>query len=395
MVTTLNPIKVTVDTLSAGIPANVPMVPDAVSVTLPANFPVQLTADSIEKIQSDVAVFDLAQADLKTLSTQGEASYKALNRTLDSYLQDVTQASQPQFFKLVDALSDEVEKQKLGEVAHAILTAKPSLADRFIGLFNRRHLRNATDKVFETLGNAAKLRTKSLADLVNAKEREMDADLQHLAARMTALSTVKVQLRDSFYAFGEDTARLYGLLAVAEAQLPHLLAASSRDLVAQKDLEDKVQALKSLAIARETMLTRLPAEALVMRAIENAGYSTLREVATDTRQQFAEVRLGLLKVNAAFEVKSVQRAHESTARLAKNLQDLSMELGTEVAVRAEQLPGENRLANAKHLQDFIQTFQSWSAKTAEARKKSDLEMAESVQVLSQVRNDLANCAAPQ
>ncbi|MFC7633374.1 hypothetical protein ACFQVB_38120 [Paraburkholderia humisilvae] len=369
-------------------------------LTLPANFPVQLQPEQIAKIRQRVGSFDFAQIRQEQIATLGAEPTLALNRILDAYLTRINRAESPQIFKLIPALDEAVAKERLGELADSILNAKPSVIDRLRGMLSKRSRVRVLNRVYEDLSRDAKKKSKTLSDVVEGMEGKLTLELKNLGAELLELESMKNEYRGIFVAFAEETVFLQNVLKKAKAEAPALLAAAGPDLARQQEIQDKLQSLESVAVARETMMTRMPAEQIVIRQVQNAAISTVQEVVTTMGDRFASIRMTLITINGTQMIQNVQRLAESGANLDNNLQEVRAHLMQGVVTNAAQAPGNNRVEQANSLKRVVADTQALQTIVENARVSNQAKFEEARNTLAGVRQDLlalgmkVNPAAP-
>lgn len=355
---------------------------------LPQNFPVSLEPAQMQALQSRVEKFDFATIPAQHIATLGQAPTDALNRVLDGFLDRVTKAENPQIFKLVDTLAEEVAKERIGELAEQILSAKPGLKDRILGVFSKKALQRGLDKAYEEMGRVARNKSKSLSDVVVAMEKKLQLEMNKLNEELRVMDTLKGEYRKSFVSFAEEVAFLHNALAKAQAQLPALLNAADKDVIRQQELQDKLQNLESVALSREAMMTRMPAEQLIIRQLQNAGVSTLQELAVTMGDRFASIRMTLLGIHGANLVRGVQRLGQANANLDNQLQEARAKLMGTVVETAANAPGDNRLQQANNLKRVVADTYQLQCVVDAARESNKAKFEESRNTLSAVRQDL-------
>ncbi|MHA7682502.1 hypothetical protein [Cupriavidus sp. PET2-C1] len=367
-----------------------PNMEPAPGVALPMNFPVMLEPAQLASIENRVAAFNFAAMPQAQIVALGAEPTLNLNRVLDGFLARINKADNPQLFKLVDALNDAVAKEKLGELADAILNAKPGIKDRIIGLFSKKSMQRAMDKVYEDLARIAKLKSKTLSEEVNGMENKLRIEMNRLNDDLQVMDAQKAEYRKSFVAFAQEAAFLHNALKKAQAEAPALLAGAGQDIALQQEIQDKLQALESVALAREAMMTKLPAEQLVIRQLQNAGVSTLQELIVTMGDRFASIRMTLLTIHGAQMVQNVQRLGQSGANLDKNLQEVRSRLMQNVVATAATAPGNNRLDQANNLKRVVTDTQALQSIVQAARATNQAKFEEARNTMSQVRQDLLN-----
>lgn len=359
-----------------------------VGLVLPQNFPLNLEAQQSAAIQARVEKFDFAIIPSQNYAQLSQGPTDALNRVLDTYLDRINKNENPQLFKLVDTLSEALEKEKIGELAEQILSAKPSFKDRILGLFSKKALQQGLDRAYEELGRAARSKSKSLSDVVVSMERKLQIEMAKLTEELRNMDAIKHEYRKAFNAFGEEVVFLTSALAKAQAQAPALLAAADKDVLLQQEIHDKLQALESVALSREAMLTRLPAEALIIRQLQNAGISTLQELSVTMSDRFASIRMTLLGIHGANMVRNVQRLGEANAALDNQLQQARAKLMNTVVTSAANAPGNNRVEQANNLQKVIADTQALQVIVEASREANRLKFVEARATMAQARQDI-------
>ncbi|KVP75388.1 hypothetical protein [Burkholderia ubonensis] len=393
-VTTLNPTTLGSLGLGAGLQAgNLPVAAPAApampaGLVLPQNFPMNLDAQQFAVIQARVDQFDFASLPAQQIALLGQEPTIHLNRVLDGFLERVNKAENPQLFKLVDTLSDEIAKEKIGDLAEEILSAKPSLKYRILGFFSKKKLQEGLDLVYEELGRSARLKSKTLSDVVQKMERTLVTEMNKLIQELGNMDVVKAEYRNAFVMFAIEVAFLTNALAKAQAQAPALLAAADKDVMLQQEIQDKLQALESVALSREAMMTRLPAEQLITRQLQSAGVQTLQELSVTMGDRFASIRATLLGLHGANLVRNVQRLGQSNANLDNQLQEARAKLMGTVVTTAAHAAGNNRVDQANNLKRVVTDTANLQDIVEKSREANRVKFDEARNTMANVRQDL-------
>jgi hypothetical protein len=366
--------------------ATLPTLP--AGLVLPQNFPLNLEQQQLAAVQARVDNFDFASLPAQHIALLGQEPTNHLNRVLDGFLDRINKNDNPQLFKLVDTLSEEIAKEKIGELAEAMLSAKPSLKDRLLGLFSKKALQAGLDRAYEELGRVARNKSKSLSDVVTGMERKLQVEMAKLGEELRNQDALKGEYRNSFVSFGEEVLFLNSALVKAQAQAPALLAAADKDVMAQQEIHDKLQALESVALSREAMLTRLPAEALIIRQLQNAGISTLQELTVTMGDRFASIRMTLLGIHGANLVRGVQRLGQANAALDNQMQEARAKLMGTVVATAANAPGNNRVEQANNLKKVVAETQALQTIVETARDANRVKFDEARATMAQARQDI-------
>lgn len=385
----MQPTRMTPTSLGFGVSMNTGAMPALpASLVLPPDFPLALEPQQVSTIQDRVEKFDFINMPAQKIAVLSKEPTDNLNRALSGFLDRISKSENPQLFKLVDALSEEVAKEKLGELAEQILSAKPALKDRILGMFSKKALQKGLDRAYEELGRVARNKSKTLSDSITDKERKLTVEMAKLSDELRNMDAVKAEYRKAFISFGEEVVFLTSVLAKTKAEEPAIMAAIGNDVMAQQEFQDKLQSLESVALSRATMFTRMPAEALLIRQVQNAGIATLQELTVTTGDQFASIRMTLVGLHGAHMVQGVQRLGQSTAALDSNLQSARAKLMGTVVAEAATAPGRNRVAQANNLQKVVADTKSLQAIVDNARVENATNFKLANEIVSQAQQAL-------
>jgi len=357
-------------------------------LSLPQNFPLALSPQQQDSLLARVDAFKFAEISQHDIAALGVEPELALNRTLDGFLSRIDKATSPQLFTLVASLNQHVQDENLPELANRILNARPSLLARILGIFNPKSLRQAANRAYEEAARIASGRSKALSDLIGAMETRLRVEMTRLNEELRHLDTVKAEYRKSFVAFAEDAVFLNSVLAKARTEVAAMEPELAGDPQRGHDVRDKLQSLESRALAVEATLTKLPADQLVIRQLQNAGVATLQELATTMASRFASIKMTLLTIHGARMVQDLQRLGQQGADLDRNLNHVRSQLMKDVVETAATAPGNNRLAQAQQLQSVVADTQNLVALVDASRDTNQRKFDEARALMAQARQDM-------
>lgn len=360
---------------------------------LPADFPVTLSGEQKQQIEAQLAHASLVTLPLSDIAKLGAEAEQALHRTLGQFLDRIEKAEQPRIFKLVSSLSEAVEREQLPALADRILNAKPTFVERLMGLFSKKALSRAMARAYEEVRLAASGKSRKLSDVIKAMEQELRTEQDRLEAEVRTLEQLKDGYRERFVEFAEVAAFMLGFVQKGRAELQQAAAAPDADAGALTQLQDKLQALESRALAIESTLSRLPSDQLVIRQLQNAGISTLQETTTTAASRFASIKMTLLTIHGALVTQGVQRLAQQGADLDQNLLAVRSALMKDVVGKAATAPGENRLAQAQQLQAIVADTRELVAIVDQAREKNTQMFDQAREMFRQARQDMASLGA--
>lgn len=362
--------------------------PQEAALALPTHFPAPLTQAQQAGIAARVQAFDFFALNMRELLQWGLAAEMELGKSLDAFLARVNQQDNPALFRLTDELGQHFEEAQLEQVADRILNAKPGLLARFIGLFNQKYARSALTKVWEDVSRLATGRSKTLSDHVNTIQKKLEGEMSRLGAELVNMDKVKDAYRANLVSFAIETAVLHNALLKARRQFAAVEEALKHDPQAFQDAQDKLQALESRALALEGGLSKLPADQIVIRQLQNAGISTLQELSTTMASRFNSIKGELLVIHGALAVRDVQRLGQQGADLDANLGKARGKLMKDVVLTAATMPGENRARQAAQLKALVERSRELQAITNAAREENRRQFDEARQTMAAVRRDL-------
>lgn len=356
-----------------------------------------LRAEQLPDTQKELARYDFAAMPPSDVIRIGLDAEQALQRTLDGFLARLDKNTAAKVFALFGRLEKGVEDANLPEVLDKVQNGeKPGLFGSFLARFRGKRPEQIAEEVMAAIGELVAGRTKTLADEMTRLEGELAGEMQRLFSELQALDALKRSYAQHFGEFTVAAAAGRALLDKARAYVAEEEAKlNPADPVAQSrlmELHDKLRLLESRALALEGTYTRLPADQLVIQQIEQAGIATLQETATTVASRFASIKMTLLSIHGAFAVKSVQQIAERQARLDRQLTDLRGRALKDVAVKAAQAPGENRLAQAQQIEHIIATTKEIHGLVAAAKTATDEKFEQARQRFAAARQELASLA---
>jgi hypothetical protein len=334
-----------------------------VSVSIPQNFPIAISDEQFSIVSAKLANTNILAIPLREIATLGSEAEEALHRTLDGFLGRIDEFDNPKLFQIIGRLKEAVDQEKLPELAERVLNEEQGVLAKIGLLFrSRKAQEKALQEAWEETKRLASGKTKTLVGIVNTMDSELTAEQRKLDAEISSMEQLKDAYRNRFSDFVVTVAFLSAFLEQAKAQVAQVVQNADPNNPTQKmeidELQDKLQALESRALALEGTLSRLPADQLVLRQLQNAGIQTLQETATTASSRFASIKMTLLTIHGSLMVKGVQKLAEQGAALDANLSAVRGKLMQDVVTTAANAPGENRLQQAEQLKAIVTETQA-------------------------------------
>lgn len=371
----------------------------ALVATLPIDTgAIVLRPEQLLEAEKGLASLDFAAMSSGDVIKIGLDAEQALQRTLDGFLKRLDKNTAAAVFTLFGQLEKGVEDANLPEILDKLNSGeKPGFFGALLGKFRGRRPDEVAGELLARIGELISGRTRTLADQMMKLEGELSGEMKKLFTELQALESLKQNYQTHFGEFTISAAVARAFLDKArQVVAAEESASNAADPVAQgrlTELKDKLRLLESRALALEGSYTRLPADQLVIQQIEQAGISTLQETATTVAARFASIKMTLLSIQGAFAVKSVQQIAGRQARLDKQLTELRGRALKDVAVKAAQAPGENRLAQAQQIEQIIATTNEIHGLVAAARKTTEEQFEQARQKFAAARQELATLAS--
>jgi len=343
-------------------------------------------------VKAELVGRSLAGTSLLDIAKLGSEAEVALHRTLGGFLDKIEKGEQPKIFTLVSRLGEAVDAQRLPALADEILNAKPSFMERLAGMFSKKALAKAMQRAFEEIRLRAAGKTMTLNDVLKAMETELADEQRRLEGELRTQEQLKESYREHFRQFGVVVAFMLAWLAQSRDEVQHA-AAQGADATELRALNEKLQALESRTLALEGTLTRLPADQLTIRMLENAGIATLQETMTTASSRFASIKMTLLTIHGTLVTQGVQRLAEQGAALDANLLAVRSALMKDVVDKAANAPGDNRLAQAEGLKKIVADTKELVAIVDRAAENNQKKFQAAREITAQARRELAELGA--
>ncbi len=377
------------------------------TATLPAVLPTAniSTVPSAGAINLDEAQFALAKQQVQALNFLdiptgsiiqiGFQEEQALQATLDGFLSRLNTKNAGELFDLFGQLQKGVSDTDLPGLLQQIQSTKPGVLRGALNRVMRKSPEDIAREAYQVVCDLIAGKTKTLTDLMKGLENELQEKMRALLRELTQLDALKKEYRNHWQAFA--------VVAVASRmfldQAREIVVEERRKLQADPDvrqqtlvqeLESKLQLLESRALALEGSCTRLPADELVIQNIEQAGVATLQETATTSSQRFANIKMTLLALHGAVQIKGVQQLSASHASLDAQLATVRGAVMKEVVTTAANAPGDNRLAQAVQIEAIIRETTDLQTIVATARTENQRKFGEAHQRFAAARAALAH-----
>jgi hypothetical protein len=359
---------------------------------------VVLRQDQAMEAANKARELNLANMSTASIAKLGFEAERDLHQTLDGFLAHLDEREAAQLFTLFDRLGKGVEDAKLPDLLKKITDGDISFWYRVVGFFSKARAAAIARQSYATAADILQGRTKTLKDVMNQLERDLNGEMNKLVGKLTMLETLKQDYGQHIAAFAVTVATMQIFLESARQEVAQKrdetrLTPSIANQTELQELEDKLQLLESRSLALEGVYTKLPADQVVIRQIEQAGVSTLQETATTAAGRFASIKQTLLALHGALGVKSLQNLGQTSARLDAQLAQMRGALLTDIATRAATAPGDNRLEQARQIRQIISETEAIQKIVAEGRAANVQKFQQARQEFLAARQELTQLSS--
>ena len=356
-----------------------------------------LTLDQSNGIVNQVQSLSIHDLSLLQISSLGAEVEIALHKSLGSFLDRIEKGDSPQIFRLISELNAAIKAEDLDGLADKIMNGKLGFFDKLLGLLNPKKMATSRANMFEELRMMVSGKSRKLSSVLDKMEKDIEVEKSRALEEARNLERLKDNYRTRFGDFVLATVFLSTLLVKAQQELAEVTAAEARGDFSRKmtlqEAQDKVQALESRALSIEAVLTKLPAEQLVIRQVQTATIQTVQEITTTTAGRMASIKMTLLVLHSAMGAQNLQRTAQQGADLDANLSKVRNRLVTQVVTNAANAPGDNRLQQASQLRDVVKNTRELQAVVEKARLDNKVKFDGARAILVQARTDLTELGA--
>jgi hypothetical protein len=354
---------------------------------------INLTPEQRAQVASALQGLDFEAVTQAAIVLMGSEPEKALHQTLDGFLQRLNKGNAGKLFKLFDALNKGVEDADLPKVMDTVMNSKPGAWEAFINWISRKSAGDVAKEIFERICGVVDITQQNLMKVINGMEADLQKELQGLIAELQVFDQLKQK-----YATHRDHYAIYvalGQAFVAKAEATMVVkraeAAAKPDALTNAklgELEAKLQSLKSRALALEGTYTKLPADQQVIQMLEQAGISTLQEVATTSSQRFASIKMTLLALQGTIKILGTQMMAEGHKKLDNQLAAAQATLMKQAVTNAVNAPGDNRAQQAAHIKKAIEDHKALQEIVKKGREANDVKFAAAAKSFKESRDIL-------
>jgi hypothetical protein len=341
----------------------------------------------------DRATIEEQVPDLKVLSMRDIALFhsdvdQGLNNALNGFLDRINHADAPRLFNLVSTFNEQVSKEDLPGLAAKVLDDKLPLKDRIIGFFSKKKLAKLKNDFLESTRVLISGKSGTLTNVINKMEVELRNEQVNLENELKIMSKLRETYFTNYKQFVGATYQ--GQLALSAAQA---VDTSTWNVSDKREWEEKLQAMESRVLAMEGVLTRLPADALVVSQLQNAGIITLQETTTTAATRFASIKMTLITLNSTLAIRSVQQLSQQSADLDNNLLAVRSKLMQQVVTDSAMAPGKNRLMQAEQIKQIVADTTELMKIVDDAKATNKASFEEARKVFGEARRNIADLGA--
>lgn len=364
------------------------LTPSINTLSMPDNFPLVLSEDQTSHVKSSIDQFDLESMKMIDIATYGDGPEKELQKVLDGFLALIDPKEQPIIYNLVTNLTKTIEEENFDDLVSKIMDPKVTLLARIKALFTKQGLEGAKNAAMQQIRELTNQKTNKIVNVLNNMEKDLQKEMDRLSKEIQKQEKLKDSYTQIFDNFSLTVLYLHGCLEKSKEQFNQLQQTEPANSTRLENFRDKLQAFESRTLAVEGTLSRLPAEQIVIRQLQNSGITTIQETTNTANSRFSSIKLTLLNINSALVEQSVQKLGMAGANLDNNLLQVRSKLMKQVIQESSTAPGRNRLMQAEQLAKVVKDSKELLEIVENARQTNQQNFQQASKIFADSRNEL-------
>ncbi len=326
--------------------------------------------------------FDLGKVEGQEIVLFGSERQKAIGAKLDDILTEITKGGSPVLYELFNELKKGVEAADLPALELKIREAQKSTGfQRFmktIGFDNTvKRLQKANEEVELILAS----KSKSLVSLTKQMEEKLSLEVSRLITDSSKLARLAIEYRKNVidFEFLVRAGRKILENAKTESVRRKNLADSTRDTLTIEDsklFDQKLSLFENRLVTLETILVKAPSELESIYLSQGASLQVLGETASSSLEEFNDIKSALIRLSVNHQIGSLQTINSERRSLRDSLTKYGTDTLENVAVKAAQAQGLNRLEDATKLLENATRLKDISAKVMSETQANKQRFAE-------------------
>lgn len=369
--------------------------PTLLATQLPVAVAVHLPVEWSQKVPEVVQKFNVPSLAGTQIVTFGQEPVSEFSRHLDEMLEQVTKADSPVLFELFRQISKGVKDMDLpsleADIRKKLEGGWLTRLAHMVGLGSQA---SRLEAAAEEVRGLLKSKASSLLDLIRPMETQVTTESNKLIGEINRLGQQAAGYRDSILHLGVYVNAGREILAGAKQQLVGIEAAaqSSNDPMQVRDAKDfrtKVELFENRVLTLESAYAKAPVDLESIGIAQSAGLMTLADTISSSQVEFNDIKSALLRLNATFQIRSLQQLNSMRRELRADLQKYSLQQLETVAVDATRSATDAQLENAQLLLGVANTLGGISDKVDAERQKNVTKIAQTRELLKQVQKTVA------
>jgi hypothetical protein len=315
---------------------------------------VEVKATQIPTIGAE-PVADLSEIPGEQIVLFGSERQKEFGTQLDAILVELTKGTNPVLFEMLNKLSKGVEEVNIAELEKEIRESNQvGILGKLAQMVGLSSAAGRLRKIDEKIGTMLKSKSTGLLQICEDMQKTTNTEVVKLINDSKRLYQLSQGLQDNIVEFKKyvDAGKIALESAKQDHQNKEALALQSGDSMKideAKQLADKINLFENRIVVLETAVQKAPVNLEAIRIGLNASLSTLGETANSALEDFNDIKTDLIKMSVTHQIQTVQGLNEQRRKLKASLQAHSNTQLGEVALKAAQSQGLNRLEDATNL----------------------------------------------
>lgn len=316
------------------------------------------------------------------VSDVGRTEFSDLNNKLKIFTSKMSAVKTPGLFTLIDTLSQDIHKADLESIWERTTKAKPTVMARFKSLFNPSAEGESLNAQFRKLYDSLSEKGKGLEVKIGEIEGKLKVQKADQERNIKDLESSFQLYYESFIELRKQFIFIVYLEQSFSQQLESFKNSNSNtsDLTFNKKLQDYESVLTDIQNRRLLIhgaLLKLPMTVKQNEQLILVCKNLLKEIDNTMQSSFPTIRSNIASLGIALNAQQGMIGTDSAKKLERHLQDMSMKVIGDLAVKSETLSSESRVSEAEAIRNLVRGLKEMDARlqTAKDQSKSNIETA--------------------
>lgn len=327
------------------------------------------------------------------VSDIARSEFSDLNNKLKVFTSKMSAVKTPGLFTLLDVLQKDIQTADFEGLWDRTTKAKPTIMARFKSLFSptakSESLNLQFRKLYDSLterGKGLEVKIGEIESKLIVQKADQERNIKDLESSFQIYYESFVELRKQFifivYLEQSFTKQLDAFKATS---------VSTEDLTFNKKLQDYQSVLNDIQNKRLLIhgaLLKLPITVKQNEQLILVCKNLNKEIDNTTQSSFPTIRSNIASLGIALNAQQAMIGTEGAKKLERQLQDMSIKVIGDLAVKSELLASESRLKEAESIRNLVQGLKEMDQRLQTAKDQSQANITAASNILNEATTEL-------